>query len=341
MSVTAGVAAIKGTYAGEVSLSDKVAPELADDAGLGRRRPGHDRRRRQGAASRPSAGGGTELHLRRRRLGRRRDRRRRPADARRRDEEDGRPVLHRPSTATSPVARRAGSARAERGAVRRRCAASAARAASGAVYAGRAATANAQRRPWAWTPGPGSPSGCSSVACWPWPASRSAPGSGRQACADARLHGRRRPGRARCPARSPRRRCRPTSTSSSTSPAGASRRPAPSSSCCPSRRPRASPPASRRRSSGSWCPSCPARSSRRCVDVAAELGIHLVVGTYERGPTPDVVYNSSVLIDPRGRGARRLPQDAPVLLRGVSVAAGGSPPATPSRCATPSSAGSA
>jgi predicted amidohydrolase len=36
------------------------------------------------------------------------------------------------------------------------------------------------------------------------------------------------------------------------------------------------------------------------VDVAAELGIHLVVGSYERGPTPDVIYNSSVLVDPAG-----------------------------------------
>ncbi|GAA4398722.1 carbon-nitrogen hydrolase family protein [Fodinibacter luteus] len=35
-------------------------------------------------------------------------------------------------------------------------------------------------------------------------------------------------------------------------------------------------------------------------DVAAELGIHLVAGTYERGPTPTVVHNSSVLIDPAG-----------------------------------------
>jgi predicted amidohydrolase len=35
-------------------------------------------------------------------------------------------------------------------------------------------------------------------------------------------------------------------------------------------------------------------------DVAAELGVHLVAGTYERGPSPEVVYNSSVLLDPRG-----------------------------------------
>ncbi len=34
--------------------------------------------------------------------------------------------------------------------------------------------------------------------------------------------------------------------------------------------------------------------------VARELGTHVVLGTYERGPTPDVVYNSSVLIDPSG-----------------------------------------
>jgi deaminated glutathione amidase len=35
-------------------------------------------------------------------------------------------------------------------------------------------------------------------------------------------------------------------------------------------------------------------------DVAAELGVHIVVGTYERGPSPEVVYNSSVLLDPAG-----------------------------------------
>lgn len=35
-------------------------------------------------------------------------------------------------------------------------------------------------------------------------------------------------------------------------------------------------------------------------EVARDLGVHLVAGTYERGPTPDVVYNASVLIDPAG-----------------------------------------
>lgn len=34
--------------------------------------------------------------------------------------------------------------------------------------------------------------------------------------------------------------------------------------------------------------------------LAGELGIHLVVGTYERGPAPSVVYNSSVLVGPHG-----------------------------------------
>lgn len=34
--------------------------------------------------------------------------------------------------------------------------------------------------------------------------------------------------------------------------------------------------------------------------LAAELGIHLVAGSYERGPTPDVVFNSAVLIGPNG-----------------------------------------
>ena len=34
--------------------------------------------------------------------------------------------------------------------------------------------------------------------------------------------------------------------------------------------------------------------------VARELGTHIVLGTYERGPRPEIVYNSSVLIDPAG-----------------------------------------
>ncbi|HQH08641.1 MAG TPA: carbon-nitrogen hydrolase family protein, partial [Phycicoccus sp.] len=36
------------------------------------------------------------------------------------------------------------------------------------------------------------------------------------------------------------------------------------------------------------------------AEAARELGVHVVVGTYERGPSPEVVYNSSVLIDPAG-----------------------------------------
>ncbi|HET7762022.1 MAG TPA: carbon-nitrogen hydrolase family protein [Phycicoccus sp.] len=51
----------------------------------------------------------------------------------------------------------------------------------------------------------------------------------------------------------------------------------------------------------------PGPVTQRLADVAAELGIHLVFGTYERGPSPEVVYNSSVLVDPSGevRGVYR------------------------------------
>jgi deaminated glutathione amidase len=34
--------------------------------------------------------------------------------------------------------------------------------------------------------------------------------------------------------------------------------------------------------------------------VARDLGVHVVLGTYERGPQPSVVYNSSVLVAPTG-----------------------------------------
>jgi predicted amidohydrolase len=36
------------------------------------------------------------------------------------------------------------------------------------------------------------------------------------------------------------------------------------------------------------------------ADTARDLGVHLCVGTYERGPDPETVYNSSVLIGPDG-----------------------------------------
>jgi predicted amidohydrolase len=35
-------------------------------------------------------------------------------------------------------------------------------------------------------------------------------------------------------------------------------------------------------------------------DVAGRLGIHIVFGTYERGPGPDTVYNAAVLMGPHG-----------------------------------------
>jgi predicted amidohydrolase len=37
------------------------------------------------------------------------------------------------------------------------------------------------------------------------------------------------------------------------------------------------------------------------LDLAAELGIHLVLGSYERGPERGVVYNAAVVIGPSGR----------------------------------------
>ena len=49
--------------------------------------------------------------------------------------------------------------------------------------------------------------------------------------------------------------------------------------------------------------------------VAKDLGVYAVLGTYERGPERGVIYNSSVLIGRGRRGPRRLPQDAPVLHR--------------------------
>ncbi len=60
MSVTAGVAAIKGTYAGEVSLSDKVAPTSLTMRASGAGAPGTiDADVKVQLA--PSAGGGTDL----------------------------------------------------------------------------------------------------------------------------------------------------------------------------------------------------------------------------------------------------------------------------------------
>ncbi len=44
----------------------------------------------------------------------------------------------------------------------------------------------------------------------------------------------------------------------------------------------------------------PGEQNRPLHDVAAELGVHLVYGSYERGPERGVVYNSSVLVGPAG-----------------------------------------
>ena len=64
-------------------------------------------------------------------------------------------------------------------------------------------------------------------------------------------------------------------------------------------------------------------------------------GTYERGPERGVVYNAVGAHRPARRGARGLPQDPPVLHRDRRRRRLGDARATRSRCATPSSAGSA
>ena len=300
MTVTAGVAAIKGTYDGEVSLSDQVstpsslhaarpsgagAPgtvdadvkvQLAPSAGR-RHRPLLRRRRRRSAGSIGGVGQRMLAGVTKKMAG-------------------------QFFTARRPRHRR----RAARSAPRRRRAAAAAPGsgrrgpASGAVYPGRAATANANATARTSTTAPASRVGVlvGGLLALAGVARRRA--VTREAATDARLHRRRRPGRPRRRARSPPSRRGEPRQAASTSPAAASRPPAPSSSCCPSRRPPASPPAAPPRSCGTWSPSCPAPSSSRSSDVAAELGVHVCVGTYERGPERGVVYNSSVLIDPRG-----------------------------------------
>ena len=300
MSVTAGVAAIKGTYAGEVSLADMVAPHSLTMKASGAGAPGTidaDVKVRLV----PSADGGTELTY----------------DA---DASVGGAIggvgqrmlagvtkkmagqfftaLDQDIAGVLLPAGAAGTAGAHGapGRSRRR------RPVAGARHPRRVCTpvAPPRRARVASTSAPvgASRSARSSVACWPWPASRSAHGSG--GGPDARLHRGRRAGRTGRRPADRRVGRRPTPPSSSTSPAAASRPPAPTSSCCPSRRPPGSRPGAPRSSCGSSSPSCPGRSISPLRDVAAELGIHLVVGTYERGPSPEVVYNSSVLIDPAG-----------------------------------------
>jgi deaminated glutathione amidase len=45
----------------------------------------------------------------------------------------------------------------------------------------------------------------------------------------------------------------------------------------------------------------PGRITTPLQDVAARLRVHVVFGTYERGPSPETVYNTAVLIGPDGR----------------------------------------
>ena len=75
-------------------------------------------------------------------------------------------------------------------------------------------------------------------------------------------------------------------------------------------------------------------------ETARRLGVHVVVGTYERGPERGVVYNASVLLGRDGEVARHLPQDAPVLHRDALARRLGDARATRSAWSRPTSAAS-
>ena len=97
--------------------------------------------------------------------------------------------------------------------------------------------------------------------------------------------------------------------------------PARSSSSCRSPPPPGSPPALGPEELWDLVSTSPARSPSRCRRSARALGVHVVWGTYERGERRGEVYNSAALSAPR-RAARRLSQDPPVLHRGAPAAAG-------------------
>ena len=333
MSVTAGVAAIKGTYAGEVSLADLVAPHSLTMKASGAGAPGTiDADVKVRLA--PAAGGGTELTY--------------DADAsvggaiggvgQRMlagvDQEDGRPVLPGPRPSTSPGVPGRRPAPPQR-AVRRSRQVTA-RHPPPCMPVG--APPRTPRPRSTSTAVPASPSGRSSVGSLPWRASPWAPGS--RGGPDARVHRSRRPGRPGPRAadggvgrgqprqarrdhapvrRGDRRRARRAARvgddrlhprhpdrgalGAGVRAAGPRRRPAASTSRPSSASTSSSAPTSADRPpTSSTTPPCSSTRRVRCSASTAR----------------------------RIRSTRR-----------VSVAVGGSRPATRSRCATPSSAGSA
>src|SRR6476661_7036583 len=198
MSLTAGVAAIKGTYAGEVSLSDKVAPHSLTMRASGSGAPGTiDADVKVQLA--PSAAGGTDLSYdadasvggaiggvgQRMLVGVSRKMAGQFFTALDQDiagPPDGGDLAGAGGAAAAPGAPGGGPA-------------------SGAVYPA-VPPRRTPTRPSTSTARPASASACSSAACSPWPASRSAPGSavGPTVCVggtDACLHRRRRPGLSR------------------------------------------------------------------------------------------------------------------------------------------------
>jgi len=59
-------------------------------------------------------------------------------------------------------------------------------------------------------------------------------------------------------------------------------------------------PACRPRSCGTWSARVPGPVTAPVAELARELAIHVVLGTYERGPARGTVYNTAVLLGPEG-----------------------------------------
>ena len=245
--VTAGVAAIKGTYEERVALDRPGAPASFTMTRHGSRRTGHGRAPTCGALS-PGATGGP-AHLRRRRRRRRRDRRRRPADARRGGAEmageffraiDGHQAGGAASRLTPrATARRVCRDRASRGRI------------ADPVGAAGSCAASSRRRRWSRDRGArrlGHRRAMMEPAARHRIEVRDA-GASRQRRSRSRRSG---AAHGRAVVAKPR-------PSASTSSSAASRRPVPSSSSCRSRRRPASRPASPPKSCGTWCASSPAR----------------------------------------------------------------------------------
>ena len=286
----------------------------------------------------PSAGGGTDLTYDADAVGGRGDRRRRPADARRGHQEDGRRVLHR----ARPRHRRAAPVGGAAAGPARRSAAGGGRSAapaSGAVYPGRAATANANAT-LNLDNGAGFAVGVLVGGLLALAGVALGARIGRAALMRAFTVAAVQVAPVPGPLTADVGRGQPRQAAS-TSPAAASRPPAPSWSCCPSRPPPASPPGCPTEQLWELVSELPGPVIEPLRDVAAELGVHLVrrhlrarARARRSSTTPRCSSTRAASCSAStARPTRSAPRPCP--------AAAGSPPATRSRCATPSSAGSA